>query len=105
MVLLGALIVAGFTYGAIIAIYPVAVLHLVAQQVSARAYGYVFTAWGLAGLLGPWIAGVLFDERQSYTHALVLASGTSALSVIATLGLLRSSTTRQSKLKPTVRAL
>lgn len=94
MVLLGALMVTGFTYGAIIAIYPVAVLHLVGQQRSARAYGYVFTAWGLAGLLGPWLAGVLFDERQSYTQALVLASGTSVLSVIAALGLLWSSANR-----------
>ena len=94
MVLLGALMVTGFTYGAIIAIYPVAVLHLVGQQRSARAYGFVFTAWGLAGLLGPWLAGVLFDERQNYTQALVLASSTSVLSVIAALGLLRSSANR-----------
>ena len=40
----------------------------------------MFTAWGLAGLAAPYLAGVLYDYRGDYTAALFVAS---VLSVLA----------------------
>lgn len=70
----------GFCYGAIIAAYPVATANRYGPDLAARAYGRVFIAWGLAGLGGPWIAGLIFDAGQSYTPALALAAAAALLS-------------------------
>lgn len=73
----------GYCYGAIIAVYPVAVSDVFGALAAPRVYGQVFTAWGLAGLLGPWISGWLFDQTGTYTVALVMALGLSIVSVVA----------------------
>ena len=70
VVLLGVL---GFSYGAIIAIYPVAISDYFGDQ-GPRIYGQVFTAWGFAGLVAPWVAGIIFDFQMSYVSALVVAA-------------------------------
>ncbi len=79
--LLAGLVVVGFSYGAIIALYPVAVIAHFGAQASSRVYGRVFTAWGLVGLLGPWLAGVLYDVTGGYTVAIVVAAVSSGFSV------------------------
>ncbi|MDE0787334.1 MAG: hypothetical protein OSB06_01525, partial [SAR324 cluster bacterium] len=50
---------------------------------SSQIYGRVFTAWGLAGLVGPWLAGLLYDVTGDYTLALLVAAASSTLSVMA----------------------
>ena len=79
------LFLTGLSYGAIIAIYPVVVADRFGKQSSARIYGQVFTAWGLAGLTAPTISGVLFDYSASYTTSLVLAIVLSIISIAVTL--------------------
>ncbi|MEM7294798.1 MAG: YbfB/YjiJ family MFS transporter, partial [Pseudomonadota bacterium] len=69
------------------AVYPIAVLRTVGPDHSAQEYGRVFTAWGLAGLLGPWLAGLLFEHNGTYTVAIMVAAGSSALSLIVALAL------------------
>ncbi len=70
LVLLG---LAGFSYGAVIAVYPVAIANDFGPR-GPRIYGQVFTAWGLAGLCAPWSAGLLFDLTADYRIALMLAA-------------------------------
>jgi OFA family oxalate/formate antiporter-like MFS transporter len=43
-------------------------------------YGLVFTAWGVAGVIGPIIAGRLFDLFGNYTNAFYVGS---AICVVA----------------------
>jgi MFS transporter, OFA family, oxalate/formate antiporter len=43
-------------------------------------YGLLFTAWGVAGIIGPRIGGVLFDKYKNYEYAFYAAS---ILAVIA----------------------
>jgi MFS family permease len=43
-------------------------------------YGLLFTAWGVAGIVGPRIGGVLFDKYGNYQAAFYTAA---ALAVIA----------------------
>ena len=35
----------------------------------------MFTAWGVAGIAGPLLAGVLFDQAHDYRLALLLGGG------------------------------
>jgi len=63
-----------FTYGALIAIYPLAVAQRFGQDGYSRAYGRVFTAWGTAGLVGPVGAGHLFEVTGSYRIPMLMAA-------------------------------
>ena len=80
-VLLGALGLVGFAYGGTIAVYPAAIVKLFGIQVSASVYGRVFTAWGCAGLTGPWFAGFLFDWKGDYQLALLVGAVIALISV------------------------
>ena len=80
----------GFTYGAIIAVYPAVISKMVGAASSTRVYGRVFTAWGMAGLFAPWFAGFLFDQSADYTFALIIAAALGAGSAICVSTLFRS---------------
>lgn len=67
-----------FAYGALIAAYPFAVNEIFGSERYPATYGRVFTAWGVAGLIGPFGAGLLFDMTGAYRLPLLLA-GTAAL--------------------------
>jgi len=82
---IAALIVVGFCYGALIAIYPGAIAKRFGPERSPVAYGRIFLAWGAAGLIAPVAAGTLFDQTASYTVALVIAAILSVLSTIFVL--------------------
>jgi len=69
----------GFAYGSLIAVYPVAIAERFEEQ-GPRAYGRVFTAWGFAGLAGPWSAGLIYDWQGAYEPALLAAAGIAILS-------------------------
>lgn len=64
----------GFAYGGTIAATPAVIVKLYGMGRSASVYGRVFTAWGAAGLMGPWLAGALYDWRGGYGVALITAS-------------------------------
>ncbi len=73
----------GFAYGGTIAAYPAAIAKLYGMRDSARIYGLVFTAWGAAGLTGPWLAGYLYDISHDYRIALFCAMAAAGLSISA----------------------
>ena len=89
LLLLGTLTIVGFSYGAIIAVYPVAVLAIFGSAASSRIYGRVFTSWGFVGLLGPWLAGYFYDTSGQYTLAISAALGSSVLSILVAYTLAR----------------
>ena len=71
----------GFSYGSIIAVYPVAISNYFGEA-GPRVYGQVFTAWGFAGLVAPWTAGLIFDWSGGYTQALIVAAVIAGLSAL-----------------------
>ncbi len=81
MVLLGLI---GFCYGAVIAIYPVAIADEFGD-LGPKAYGRVFTAWGFAGLVAPWSAGYIYDLKLDYQLALIVAAVTALLSALVVI--------------------
>jgi OFA family oxalate/formate antiporter-like MFS transporter len=46
-------------------------------------YGLLFTAWGVAGIIGPRIAGVLFDKYQNYRAAFYWAAVLAVVALVA----------------------
>lgn len=70
----------GLSYGILIAAIPATVRSMWGTDGFAEAYGKVFTAWGVAGLIGPAAAGILFDATHSYVAALTIAGSLSAMS-------------------------
>ena len=84
---LAALGAIGFAYGGTIAAYPAAIARLFPGDAGPRAYGRVFTAWGLAGLSAPWFAGRIYDATGHYDTALwaalALALGSAILAIRA----------------------
>lgn len=69
-------------YGAVIAFYPFVVMRVAGTAAYAASYGRVFTAWGVAGIVGPVAAGATFDLTGGYGPALVLAALAAAGSAI-----------------------
>lgn len=76
----GVLSLIGVTYGAIIAVYPYAINFQFGEFEGPRVYGRVFTAWGLAGLFGPLLAGTLYDHTGNYAWPLTVAGCAAILS-------------------------
>ena len=48
-------------------------------------YGMLFTAWGVAGIIGPRIAGVLFDKYKNYQMAFYSAAVLAGVALICEL--------------------
>jgi OFA family oxalate/formate antiporter-like MFS transporter len=65
-VLLATLCVIGAGYGCIAGCLPAILARSYGVHVTASLYGRLFTAWGLAGLLGPYLGGMLFDWQGDY---------------------------------------
>ncbi|MGK2925788.1 MAG: L-lactate MFS transporter [Lysobacterales bacterium] len=51
----------GFNYGGIFALFPAITADYFGDRQVGRNYGWVFTSYGVAGLLGPLLAGVFKD--------------------------------------------
>lgn len=63
----------GLAYGSIIAVYPVAIADAFGER-GPQAYGQVFVAWGFAGLVAPWCAGLVYDLSNGYGLAMLIAA-------------------------------
>ena len=72
--------VAGICYGALLAIFPVLTFDYFGMKNGGVNYGIVFSSWGVAGIVGPIMAGYIVDITNSYQLAYLVASGLLVLS-------------------------
>jgi len=63
-----------FCYGAQGAVNPATVADFWGTRNAGANYGLLFTAWGVAGIIGPMIGGVLFDKYKNYEAAFYAAA-------------------------------
>lgn len=63
----------GLNFGGIFALFPSATADYFGSKHFGVNYGWIFTAYGAAGILGPVVGGVLFDVTQQYILAFVFA--------------------------------
>ena len=86
-ILLGALAIVGVSYGALASGYPVAVASYFGPERVSAVYGRLFTAWGVGGMAGPWIAGHFHDHYGSYDVAIALAAAAALSALLVTMAL------------------
>ncbi|MBF0278830.1 MAG: OFA family MFS transporter [SAR324 cluster bacterium] len=63
----------GLNFGGNFALFPSATADYFGTKNLGVNYGWIFTAYGVAGILGPVVGGVLFDVTQQYLMPFVFA--------------------------------
>lgn len=76
-------------YGTQLSVFATTTADLYGTRNLGLNYGALFTAWGAAGVLGPMIAGKVFDATRSYQYAFY-AAGALALVALASLLIART---------------
>jgi OFA family oxalate/formate antiporter-like MFS transporter len=67
-------------------------------------YGLLFTAWGVAGIIGPRIGGVLFDKYRDYKMAFYTAAILAAVALVCELLAKRPEVPAHARAAATVKA-
>jgi OFA family oxalate/formate antiporter-like MFS transporter len=73
--LYGMVFVVYYCYGTQLSVYASTTGDFFGTKNLGVNYGLLFTAWGVAGIIGPIIAGRLFDIFGNYTNAFYVGSG------------------------------
>ena len=73
---------AGLSYGLISSTYVTALSIFFGVENFGRNFAMLMTAWAMAGLSGPWLAGELFDRSGDYFGALAVAAVFSLIALI-----------------------
>lgn len=87
--LYGAVFVVYWCYGTQLSVNGVAASDFWGIQNAGVNYGMLFTAWGVAGIIGPRIGGVLFDRYHNYQAAFYAAAALSAVALLCELAVRR----------------
>ena len=64
----------GFNYGANLSVFPSATKDYFGLKNFGVNYGFVFTAWGVGGILGPMLSGLIFDSSKNFNNAYLIAA-------------------------------
>ncbi|GBD97156.1 MAG TPA: MFS transporter [Nitrospirae bacterium] len=63
----------GLNFGGNFALFPSATADYFGTKNLGMNYGWIFTAYGVAGILGPVVGGVLYDASRQYVLAFVFS--------------------------------
>jgi MFS transporter, OFA family, oxalate/formate antiporter len=81
-----AVFVVYWCYGTQLSVNGVAAADFWGTKNAGVNYGLLFTAWGVAGIIGPRIGGVLFDRYHDYQAAFYAAAALSAIALLCEFG-------------------
>lgn len=79
----------GMSYGGCVGLYPAIAADLFGTRHIATMLGYLYTAVGVAALLGPTITGVIFDRTGTYLGPILFSIAAAILAGLLTLRLQR----------------
>jgi MFS family permease len=79
----------GFNFGSCLSVFPAAAAGHWGTKNLGLNYGILFTAWGLGGVIGPSLAGMIADATGSYARAYQIAGGLLLLAVLLALSQIR----------------
>jgi MFS family permease len=77
----------GAAYGGFVALVPALTADYFGNRHTGAILGILYTAAGIGALLGPVVAGAVFDARESYTLPILLAVVMNGVAMIC-IGLL-----------------
>jgi OFA family oxalate/formate antiporter-like MFS transporter len=77
--------IVGFCFGGNFALFPSATADYFGSKNVGKNYGVVFTAYGIAGVVGALVAGSFVDLTQSYFLAFVATGILAILAIILTI--------------------
>jgi OFA family oxalate/formate antiporter-like MFS transporter len=63
----------GFNFGGNFSLFPTTTADLFGTKNVGRNYGWVFTAYGVGGIIGPIMAGIIRDVWQNWLAAFVIS--------------------------------
>jgi OFA family oxalate/formate antiporter-like MFS transporter len=72
--LIVASVLIGFNYGANLSVFPSATKDYFGLKNFGVNYGFVFTAWGVGGSLGPLLCGYIYDTSKNFNGAYTIAA-------------------------------
>ena len=84
--LYAAVFVVYWCYGTQLSVNGVAASDFWGTRNAGVNYGILFTAWGVAGIIGPRIGGVLYARYHNYQAAFYAASALAAVALLCELG-------------------
>lgn len=65
--------VAGLSYGAVFSLFPTTTAEFFGMKNLGVNYGLIFTGWGVAGVIGPMLGGMVADKTNSYSIGYLVA--------------------------------
>ena len=69
-----------YCYGTLLSVFPTTTADFFGTKNLGVNYGWIFTAWGIAGIVGPMIGGYMFKTYHNYNAAFYTAG---VLTVVA----------------------
>jgi MFS family permease len=81
----------GIGYGGFVALIPALTVDYFGTRHAGAIIGRLYTSVGFGSFLGPLLAGIAFDIRQSYTLPILLSAGANVVAALClvVLGKLR----------------
>jgi OFA family oxalate/formate antiporter-like MFS transporter len=83
---LGAAII-GFNFGGNFSLFPTATADFFGTRSVGPNYGWMFTAYGVGGIIGPILAGYVRDTWQNFHTAFIIAGVACIVAAVITLSL------------------
>ena len=77
------LIVIYYCYGTLLSVFASTCADFYGTRHMGVNYGLLFSAWGVAGIVGPVIAGRVFDATGDYQQAFYIAAGLAVVALIS----------------------
>jgi OFA family oxalate/formate antiporter-like MFS transporter len=76
------LFVVYYCYGTLLSVFPSTTADFFGTKNLGVNYGWIFTAWGVAGIVGPMIGGYMFKTYQNYGAAFYTAGVLALISLV-----------------------
>jgi OFA family oxalate/formate antiporter-like MFS transporter len=86
VLLYAAVFVVYWCYGTQLSVNGVAAADFWGVKNAGVNYGFLFTAWGVAGIIGPRIGGVMYDRYHNYQAAFYAAAALASVALLCELG-------------------
>jgi OFA family oxalate/formate antiporter-like MFS transporter len=99
VLLYAAVFVVYWCYGTQLSVNGVAASDFWGTKNAGVNYGILFTAWGVAGIIGPRIGGVLYDRYHNYQAAFYTAAILSGVALLCEMGARRPVVSEEPKIR------